>query len=714
MNRFLTTLILTIVLLGSNLGISLAQEKGKVVVINLNRADMVDFLDIDSLNKEMNKRGFIGLMNIRSDQGNTDVKAYGALGSGSRILVNPQDVNFQQLTDDNKEIYLRRTGMTPKEINNLNTNISTLDNLNGEYAATIGALGLELRNKDLKISLLGNADTDLEIHREAGLIAGDENGQIPSGNIDLNIKDNSMPFGIRTDYDLLNKESIKHYNSSDVLIVELGDTYRLDLYKLNMNDNAYLNMRQRINDNISGYISSLLKITNKSDRIYIISPFPKTESYLKGYRLSPIVVFEGEGKGLLKSKTTRRDGIITNADVPVDILSYFNAKSTLMIGKTIDKKIMENAYEYLNKDYEKIVATGNIRISTLYTYAVIEMIIWIISLIAIFNRKRITQKAFNIMKSILKATMAMPLVFLIAPALNLRNEYLIVISIIILPIIIYYLMNVFVKSDLKKLILISVLTSIAVMIDVATGQNLMKNSVLGYDVIIGARYYGVGNEYEGVILGVLVFAVAGLLEYKKINKHMAAVLLILGLLIEILPGMGADVGGIFSGGFCFLYFILKIYNIKIDFKKFTIICIIIAGAVVGMGIIDQFFAGSKSHLAGLIQNIAANGPIVIVKMLQRKVEMNMRLIGISIWSRVLIMAVIIVGVLFYRPFGMLKKLCDMYPTLAKAWSSIVVGSTVGLLANDSGVIVAATGMIYVVIPVLVLIFKHKNILCEND
>ena len=709
---FLTLLVLVLFLLGIKAD-ALAAQKGKIILISLNRSDLSDYLDIDSLYKEMNKRGFIGLMNIRADQGISDIKSYGSLGSGNRALINPSDIDFQELREDNQNIYLRRTNMPPKAINNLGVNVALADNLTGEYGATIGALGLELRNKNLNISVLGNADTDLEIHREACLIASDENGQIPSGNINLNTQDSSMPFGIRTDYNKLMSETKKYYESSNVLVVELGDTYRLDLYKVNLNENAYLNMKQKIYDNISVYLDGVFKMAGENDKIYILSPLPKTLSYQKGFRLSPVVVFNNKDKGIIVSSTTRRDGILSNTDIPVDMLNNFDITSPLMFGKKLNFKVMDNAYDYLNKDYSKIVATGNVRITTLYTYAVIEMIIWLIALISIFNRKKIPDKAFNILSCTLKATMAMPLVFLIAPLFNFKNEYEIVLSIIFIPILIYYILNMLIKDDLKKLVVISILTSLVVLIDVATGQYLMKNSVLGYDVIVGARYYGVGNEYEGVILGVLVFALAGLLEYKKINKGLATIVLMLGLLIEILPNMGADVGGIFSGGFCFLYFILKMYDVKIDFRKFAIICIAIAGGVVAMAIVDTLFMGSKSHLAGLVQNISDNGPIVIVKMLQRKVEMNMKLISISIWSKVLILAVIIVAVLFNRPFGMLKELCDRHPMLAKAWSSIVVGCTVGLLANDSGVIVAATGITYVVIPVLVLIIKNRKILSDD-
>lgn len=55
-----------------------------------------------------------------------------------------------------------------------------------------------------------------------------------------------MPFGISTDYDKLLDETKKSYKNSDAIFVELGDTYRLDMYRLNLNDNTYGTMKKNI------------------------------------------------------------------------------------------------------------------------------------------------------------------------------------------------------------------------------------------------------------------------------------------------------------------------------------------------------------------------------------------------------------------------------------------------------------------------------------
>jgi len=37
--------------------------------------------------------------------------------------------------------------------------------------------------------------------------------------------------------------------------------------------------------------------------------------------------------------------------------------------------------------------------------------------------------------------------------------------------------------------------------DIVLGNALMQVSILGYDPIVGARFYGIGNEYMGLLAG---------------------------------------------------------------------------------------------------------------------------------------------------------------------------------------------------------------------
>ena len=94
----------------------------------------------------------------------------------------------------------------------------------------------------------------------------------------------------------------------------------------------------------------------------------------------------------------------------------------------------------------------------------------------------------------------------------------------------------------------------------------MQNCIMSYDAIIGARYYGIGNEYEGVTIASAIFALSVLLNYKKIPKWLTiAVSIFIILITSAYPSMGANVGGAISESIGYLLFIMIIFDIKIEF-----------------------------------------------------------------------------------------------------------------------------------------------------
>lgn len=681
-----------------------AAPKGKVVVIVANRMGMQELLEMKALKSELEKRGYAGLMNIRGSKGSSDIRSYASIGWGARAYLNVEDVDIRTKDPLEQDVFERRTAVEAAHINNVNINALQTTNLDGEYNVFPGMLGEELKNNGLSISVVGNADTDMAKLRYAALIAMDKDGNVPSGEIeDVNKADSRMPFGIATDYDKLKKYTQQYYENSDVTVVELGDTYRLDDYRIYLNDKSYGIMKNSIYKSANDYIEYVLgSLTSEDDRVYVVSPYTRLADYKNFQRLAPIFIFEGGKSGIAYSDTTRRDGIIGNIDVAADILDYYGISSELASGKPIEAKDKADALAYLEKEYAKIAATYQLRIPVLYTYAVFEMLLWIIVFTCIMKKDRVKNKYFNLLSRTLQFTGVVPFVMLIEPAFGIVSKLGTVAFILAVSSGIYYLMHRLLKTDLDRLIFLSVLNGVGILADAVLGQEMIKRSLLGYDSMIGARFYGIGNEYMGILIGAALLAVSGLLQKGKITRSVTAGVLVTTMIILGFPKIGANVGGLITAATCFLLFVLKSYNIKIDFKRIIFIGCFVVGAVVSMALLDIYVLGSKSHLAGAIQSIGEGGPQVILQIIQRKLEMNYRLIGASIWSKVFIIALLIVGILFYRPFGILKTICVENPWLAKGWISIIVGSFVGFAVNDSGVVAAATSISFVIISALVL------------
>lgn len=692
-------------------------NKGKVIYLSLNRTSLENLLEIPIIKEKTSNSGYVALMTTKGDGSNTDQKSFASIGSGVRANVLDEDyVKFETLNENEKTQFEAATGVKSWAIGNIKINRNINQNTdNGGYGATLGMLGTTLNKNNLKVALLGNSDIkkndDLKKIRNLALVCMDENGRVQSGNIDnINKKDDTMPFGISTDYDKLKSETKKYYENNDAIFVELGDTYRLDEYKNNLNENTYKSMKEKIYQNINDYLKEVFEMAGKNDTIYIVSEFESNLDYKTKRRLSPVIKFEKDGYGLLESSTTRNSGIVSNIDIGVDIINKFGLKNELMIGKVFKNVQDENGIEKVLKDYERIVSINTIRASVVNSYVGIVSASWVIAMIAILFKNKIPKKEkglgrdqiFKVLKELIKLGLIMPLAFLTAPVFQFKTPAGLVSGVLIVTII-YYLIGYFLfrKDDIKQMGFYAFLTIGLIIIDCVIGTPLMKSGIMSYDAINGARYYGVGNEYEGVTIASAVFALAVLLNYKKISKWLAVVLSLVILITSAMPSMGANVGGAISECVAYLLFILLIFDVKLDLKKIIMIGVATVLVVVAFAGLD-FLMGTESHLAVFTNQIIQEGPAAIFNTFGRKIQMNLKLAKSSVWVNILIVSIIIIGALIFKPSGYFKKIHDKYPMIFKGFMASFVGCIVTLLVNDSGIVAASTAAIYILIPIIII------------
>ena len=685
------------------------ENKGKLIFVTMNRLNIEDFEALDSIGNQAN--GYIGLMNIRGAKGTNDASSYASIGWGKKSYVLNKDLTFFDNANLAKsEQYEFVTDKEAFKIANLNINTLIQTNEESDYGSVPGNLGKISKEKDLIISVIGNSDKEDPLLL-SGPLAMDESGRIKSGNIDdINRIDYSAPFGISTNYEKVSSSFLNAYDISDIIVLELGDSYRLDEYKNMMSLESYSNYKGNMMIKMDNLLKEIKLNLNNEDIMIVASPFPSLENYQNGYRLAPIYITNGKTDqiGLLTSASTRRDGVISNIDISAFIAEHFELNSTEISGKPIKLKDFDKPWIFLKSENEKIVSLSSVRIPVLYTYAVFEMCIWILTLVVGLLHKRVPRQVIKSIKFILRITLLIPLVILLLPIFNFQNVvYSFIIGLIILTVG-YAMISRYIRNDMNTIAILSGLTTIILLFDMAIGnQFLIKNSLLGYDPIIGARFYGIGNEYMGVLVGASLITISIVFEKFGFKNKLLIPFAMIVVFIMGNPQMGANVGGTITISAAFLFLILKSNNIKIDIKKIIGIGIAIVLIVSFMAWLD-FNSENRSHLANTILMIINTGPSAIVQIIIRKISMNMQLITASMWSRVLILAIVLMVMLFYKPFGVLKKLCQKHPYIANGWIAILVGSVVGFMVNDSGVVAAATSISYVIVPMLVLLLNNTD------
>lgn len=712
MKKKIVSLLTTLIVLISSIStVSFASEKGKVILINMNRTSLEDMLSIDALNKKLNKEGYIGLMNIRGDRGTDDRRSYAAIGAGGKVTMPSQSlINFEEVNKDNGVAYKAETGHNPKKINDMTINYSLSENLeNGSYGSKLGSLGQTLADKKIKTSVIGNADKvnngELLKNRNIALMAMDNIGRVESGNVDnINIKDNTMPYGMRTDYDKLKNETKKFYDDSEVVFIELGDTYRLDEYKNYLNDKTYKNMKNKIYKNIDSYLKEVFKTVNENDTVYIMSTFPSKKDYKEQKRLSPIIKFEGSGKGVLRSATTRRDGVVGNIDIGVDILSKFGIENQQMVGKKLIKVEKKDNIGFINHEFEKMVSMLGVRSTIVNTSVGIVAVAGVIAtILLLFFRDKLPKKEmiFSILKEFLKLGILIPLVFIVSPIFNFSTKGSITMGILGTLVAFYIIGKKLFKDDIAYMGFFSILTMIVIVIDSMFGTHLMQNNIMSYDAIIGARYYGIGNEYEGITIGCAIFALSVLVNYKKIPNWFVVVLALIILITSAYPSMGANVGGSISESVAYVLFILLIFDAKMDLKKYILLALVPVIIVFLFAALD-IVSKSQSHLSVFVNQIMVDGPGAIIQTFVRKIQMNIDIATSNVFIIIVFVIVGFISSFIFKPSRQFKKISDKYPYIFKGFVASTVGCIVTLLVNDSGIVAAGTTSIYILIPLLIM------------
>lgn len=698
-----------------------AKNKGRMILIDLNRTNYDNFKNIKFLANRLENSGYLGMMNIRGDKGYDDRRNYASMGATGRVNILPETpVDFSQI--EVKNLYKYATGQSPKKINLLSVNnLDQYNQSNGEFKSKMGYLGDTLSSNGKKIGILGNSDyydmvTGHEIrNRDFALMVMDSRGRIEEGNVDfINKKDQSFPFGISTDYDKLKDETKKYYAKTDFLMVNLGDTFRLDEYKVNLNSKTYARMKYRVYNKVSDYLEYVFKMAGKNDTIYILGSFPSKLDYANNRRLAPLVRFDmsESGKGLLLSSTTRRAGVFANLDLGVDILNRFGLKNKEMVGRQLTNKTMDNRDDYMTKEYKKIVAISSIRMTIINIYVAVISVSWILGALALWQRdklpKKHKKKILNFLKEMVKLGLIMPLAFLSAPILRPGSQAQVTLSIVFMTVLLYILgSRIFKNDDLKQVGFYSILMILLIVVDSVISTPLMQSNIMSYDPMIGARYYGIGNEYEGATIGSAILGIAILLEYKKIPKLWVAIFLFAVLITSAYPSMGANVGGAISESIAYIAFFLLICGVKIDFKK-SVLVVAITALIVAVFATADIMLGMGSHLGNFVVQVFRNGPMEIVTVFARKIDMNIQLAQTTVWVNILLVGLLILGFTIFRPNRHFSYMKERYKIVYDGYLAIMVGCVVTLLVNDSGIIAAATDSIYLLIPVIIILINKFN------
>jgi hypothetical protein len=657
------------------------------------------------------RRGALAAANVRPAGAYQPESGYASLGAGTRAfgtstggLVLAADEPY--FDEPAAVVFERHTGYRARAGHLVNLDFPRLVALNGvaDHPVVIGALGETLRKAGKRVALLGQADTADAPSRLAGYVAMDARGIIPLGNVgaELSRPDPLFPSGRRTAYPRLLEEFRTLYRQADLVVVETGDTARLNLLAERLLPEQAARLRRRALHWFDGFLGQMAGVVDWERTLVLVAvPGPSRQAAARDELLTFVAAFGPEIRpGLLTSPTTRRPGLVTGSDVAPTILAWLGVPPPpVMSGRPLGGFSFADPLPALLAFERRAVTTYTERPPVLRSYVVLQIVFILASLAALFLAPRLPDGAAGGLRYGLASLTAVPLALLFLPVAQTSALAWNVLLLLGLTGVLVWLARLLGRSLSGTFVLLYLGTALAILADTALGARLGRASLLGYDPLGGARYYGLGNEYMGVLLGAAVTGCAALLDLRPalrarwpwlVLAPLAAAALLTGL-----TRFGANFGGLLGALATLLAAWLVFRDRRIQLRSLLILGAAGVAAVAAVVAVDALRPNAEtSHLGLLVRQVAAEGPAALYEVASRKLDMNFRLMRYTPWADGLVTFIAGLGLLLYRPVGLLSQIIRANPSFTRGLWAALAGAAVTFFVNDSGVVAAATYLLY--------------------
>jgi hypothetical protein len=412
------------------------------------------------------------------------------------------------------------------------------------------------------------------------------------------------------------------------------------------------------------------QVDRLSGRLVVISPYAGSAAYARNERLTPVLVWEANlPAGLLLSPSTRRPGLVTNTDFAPAVAGYFGILRTSFRSLPFGFAWSESASLNPAGDAARLSrdAVRQARGMTLLPYLALGLGFWILATTLLTVRRRL----FSLWT--LVPVTALPAALF---AVSLASFFVLLLCLLALALIFAR----FAGTTAISTFLVTGLTA-ALTLDMVTGNTLMHSGLLGYSVIEGARYYGIGNEAMGLLLGAALVAAARLWSGDR-SRRLIVVLFMAGIVL-LLGSVGAKAGGLLVSLAVFGTFLYTVSGCFWTKRRGLLLGGIVAAGMAVAALGDAFLLPrGHSHIGEAVSRISSGGSGEAWDIIRRKLAVEGRLAYHSAWAALLWACVFCLTFLWKR-----------VPPKGRIDAALRSAGGVGLLAcfllNDAGVIAAA-------------------------
>lgn len=598
----------------------------------------VDEMDFRDANYMMNDWTAVGIMSAKTARGTGSSleSQFMTISSGNRVTVKEEDFKGLKKVEDSMMIM------------DFDLVTNGLDENYDEFTEKFDFIGDIFHKNGMKTAFLGNDS--------AMMLVTDKEGKVDYGEYIENYDDF---------YDVETK-AFGLLEKSDVLAISYdfeGSLHRMEFIKnmiYNMDADIYV---------ISKYISGNASVGRNST-------------------LKPIIYKNGT-KGVLNSRTTKREALVTNIDILPTILDYYGIEYEGVMGKPLEiEKNEENPIEVVKDKFDRYINLASVK----YKFNVSVIFILTVFMLLYLIRKRSFEK-FSII--IYLPVMSILVSLILGKYLSKFDStvyFYIVMSVsLIINLILKFLNRLELKWIAGAVFAVSLLEIMFV-------PEMAYSSFVGYNNLIsGGRFFGFNNDIMGTFVGAFLITYMALRKDKPRYKQQIITIVMIPLLLIPLSGkFGSNFGGLVTATVLSLVLIYRDLLDRVNRKQKLGI---LAGALVLIIIaIVIMTKGTDSHIAGFAERVRLYGSEEFFYMVSRKFVQVIRNAKRMPW----VLALII------QMTYLLNIYCDrnMARFLKDKVIMFIFISLVALVTNDTGVVALVYINTFIITKLLTLDSKY--------
>jgi len=661
--------------------------------------DRMNLADIDPKNTpnlcSLMQQGAIGLLNSPSAGERNTENTYCTISAGSRVLsCGGAALNFQ--TDETVnmdkagEVFTRNTGIRPGEHKLVVSDIETIKKNNAKRNLVLpGVLGDQLQAYGDSVGVIGNSDLPGYYSRAGVLLAMNSSGLVDHGKIDSEMVLPSSRLGFQSNYKGIAEQSRRF--DDRLLIIEFGDLTRLNAMNTLFYPPQLASEKSHLLKQIDTCIGQITKQKHYS-AIYVISSSPDQPALEKEELLTPLIIAKPGFSGILSGISTRREGIVSSLVIKDSIISSLHPH----YGDSIKSTPKVDQLNYIKKVNFEIISNYVNQKWFLRIIFPLVFLLLVLAMVLTWQGKGNSWRNYIIL-----SVAIVPLnLLLIANITVTRPWHLVPLFLagnLLITVLVLLLARV---MRCKALALLALLTVLCIALDLVFSLGMLEKSMMSYRIMRGSRYYGLGNEYMGVLIGSAIILASMLLQNLSnwFNRLMVVILFVAVILLNAYPRFGINVGGTITAAIALGYTYLRYINQPLDLKKTAVILVGTFLLLTVMSIIDlQQPLAMQSHLGRNVNMLLHGETQKFGSLIIRKIQMMLKVMNFTVVNWVILAGVAAACYGVFRPGINISQLKLRVPMIYAGLKGLIVAAVAAIIFNDSGITAAASLFVYTII-----------------